>query len=157
MEIVQAVKKLNSISRERLNFRRRFFVQLCIETLCKRATLVAHLTNFSFEFFIKFSQKIPLYFFYTMVQKVKNDQNSNQGGPALTGWHSWRSRYWSIFEYFSSVPDEGWTNQCLPTFSLHLLVNWFPLAFLSLLSSNPTKGGGGGGCAPPCILPQTSH
>ena len=29
---------------------------------------MAHLTNFSFEFFMKFSQKIPLYFFYTMVQ-----------------------------------------------------------------------------------------
>ena len=29
----------------------RFCVQLCIETLCKRATSVAHLTNFSFEFF----------------------------------------------------------------------------------------------------------
>ena len=27
-------------------------VQLCIETLCKRATSVAHLTNFSFEFFL---------------------------------------------------------------------------------------------------------
>ena len=40
-----------------------------IETLNKRATSVAHLTNFSFKFFIKFSQKIPLYAFYTMVQK----------------------------------------------------------------------------------------
>ena len=29
----------------------RFCVQLCLETLYKRATLVAHLTNFSFEFF----------------------------------------------------------------------------------------------------------
>ena len=27
------------------------FVQLCIETLCRRATSVAHLTNFSFELF----------------------------------------------------------------------------------------------------------
>ena len=50
IKIVQAVKKLNSISGARLNFRRRpIFVQLCIETLCKRATSVAHLTNFSFE------------------------------------------------------------------------------------------------------------
>ena len=30
-----------------------FCVQLCIETLCKRATSVAHLNNFSFEFFYK--------------------------------------------------------------------------------------------------------
>ena len=28
-----------------------FYVQLCIETLCKRANSVAHLTNFSFQFF----------------------------------------------------------------------------------------------------------
>ena len=28
-----------------------FCVQLCIETLCKRATSVAHLTNFPFDFF----------------------------------------------------------------------------------------------------------
>ena len=71
MEIVQAVKKLNSISRERLNFRRRpiLCTTLYGETLCKRATSVAHLTNFSFDFFIKVSQKMPLYLFYTMVQK----------------------------------------------------------------------------------------
>ena len=36
-----------------------FFVQLCIETLYKRATLVAHLTNFSFNFFsLWFSDKM---------------------------------------------------------------------------------------------------
>ena len=57
----------------------RFCVQLCIETLCKRATLVAFLTNF----FMKFLQKMPLNVFYTMVEKVKNDHNSNQGCPAL--------------------------------------------------------------------------
>ena len=52
MEIVQAVKKLNSILQAPLNFRRRpFCVQLCKETLYKWATSVAHLTNFSFEFF----------------------------------------------------------------------------------------------------------
>ena len=29
--------------------------------------------------FMRFSQKMPLYFFYTMVQKVENDENWNQG------------------------------------------------------------------------------
>ena len=52
---------------------RRFFCarscQPCLETLCKRATSVAHLTNFPPVFFFKFSQKMPLYLFYTMVQK----------------------------------------------------------------------------------------
>ena len=45
----------------------RFCVLLCKETLYKPATLVARLTNFSFEFFVQFSHKMPLYFFYTMV------------------------------------------------------------------------------------------
>ena len=71
MEIVQAVKKLNSISRERLDFRRR-------PSLC--TTLYSNLmqvSNFggTFDqlflriFFVKLSQKMPLYIFYTMVQK----------------------------------------------------------------------------------------
>ena len=34
--------------------------------------------------FLKFSQKMPLYLFYTMVQNVKNDQNLKSRGPALT-------------------------------------------------------------------------
>ena len=45
IKIVQAVKKLNSISRARLNFRRRpILCQLCLETLCNRATSAVHLT-----------------------------------------------------------------------------------------------------------------
>ena len=73
-----------------LNFRRRpFCVQLCIETLYKWATSVAHLTNFSFEFFLwnfhrrcLFTSSIP------WCKKVKNDQKlkSRGGGPALTIW-----------------------------------------------------------------------
>ena len=64
----------------------RFCVQLCIETLCKWATSVAHLTNFSFEFFYEFSQMMPLYFFYTMVQKSQKwPKTQIQGGPALIG------------------------------------------------------------------------
>ena len=38
---------------------------------------------FPLNFLIKFSQKMPLYFFYTMVQKVKNDQKLKSRGPAL--------------------------------------------------------------------------
>ena len=34
----------------------------------------------SFEFFMQFSQKMRLYFFYTMVQKVKNDQKFQSRG-----------------------------------------------------------------------------
>ena len=76
MEIVQAEKKFNSISRERLNFQRgdvdgRFCVQLCIETPCKRPTSVAHLTNFSFECFYKIfteDASLPL-LYHGLVQK----------------------------------------------------------------------------------------
>ena len=32
------------------------------------------------EFFMKFSQKMPLYFFYTMVQKSQNDQKLKSMG-----------------------------------------------------------------------------
>ena len=105
MEIVQAVRKLNSILRERLNFRRRPILcttlhtvtrnrpvdfvtasfttsysqssdkQLCIETLYKRATPVAHLTNFSLEFvYAIFPQDVPLLFLYHGVKK--NDQKT---------------------------------------------------------------------------------
>ena len=85
IKIVQAVKKLNSISRERLNFRRRLFcVQLCIETLCKQATSVAHLTNFSFEFFNEIStEDASLRLLYHGAKKSKMTKNSNQGGSCL--------------------------------------------------------------------------
>ena len=40
---------------------------------------MAHLTNLSFEFFMKFSQKMPLYFFYTIVQKAKMTKTQIKG------------------------------------------------------------------------------
>ena len=58
-----------------------------METLCKGATLVAHLTNFSFEFFITLFQKMPVYFFLPWCKKSKMTKNSNQGGPALTAFN----------------------------------------------------------------------
>ena len=54
----------------------------------KGATSVAHLTNFSFELFMKFSQKMRLYFFYTMVQKSqkfpKTQTKGGGGDPAAS-------------------------------------------------------------------------
>ena len=83
MEIVQAVKKLNSISQERLNFRRWPILCTRIETLYKRATSVAHLTVFSFEFFYEiFTQDAPLLLVFHGAKKSKMTKNSNQGGPA---------------------------------------------------------------------------
>ena len=60
----------------------RFCVQLCIETICKRATSVAHFTNFSFDFFYKiFTEDASLSLLYHG-EKVKNDQKlkSRWGG-----------------------------------------------------------------------------
>ena len=61
-------------------------VQLCIETLCKRATSVAHLTNFSFEFFYEiFTEDVSLPLLYHDAKQSKMTKYSNQGGPALNG------------------------------------------------------------------------
>ena len=61
-----------------------FCVQLCIETLCKWATSVAHLTNFSFEFFYEiFTADAYLSLLYHGAKKSKMTKNSNQGGGVL--------------------------------------------------------------------------
>ena len=61
-----------------------FCVLLCIETLCKRATSVSHLTNFSFEFVYEiFTEDASLIVLYHGAKKSKMTKNSNQGGPAL--------------------------------------------------------------------------
>ena len=58
----------------------RFCVQLCLKTLCKWATSVAHLTNFSFEFFYEiFTEDASLLFLYHGEKKSKMTKNSNQG------------------------------------------------------------------------------
>ena len=86
IKIVQAVKKLNSISRERLNFRRR--PVLCT-TLYRNLMQASNFGGtfdqlFLLNFFMNFSQKMPLYVFYTMVQKSQKwPKTPNQGGPAL--------------------------------------------------------------------------
>ena len=84
MERVQAVKKLNSILRERLNFQRQPILCTTLyrnPILYKRATLVAHLTNFSLEFFMQFfTQDAPPLFLHHGAKKSKMTKNSNQGG-----------------------------------------------------------------------------
>ena len=84
---------LNSISRVRLNCRRRqFCVQLCIETLSKWATSVAHLTNFSFEFFYEiFTEDASLLLLYHGAKKSKMTKNSNQGGSCLNYFNPCRT------------------------------------------------------------------
>ena len=59
----------------------RFCVQLCIETLCKRATSVAHLTNFSFDLFYEIlTEDASLPILYHGTKKSKMTKNPNQGG-----------------------------------------------------------------------------
>ena len=79
-------EKLNSISREQLNFRRRPF--LCT-TLYRNLMQASNFGGtfdqlFLWTFFMKFSQKMPLYLFYTMVQKSQKwPKTQIKGGPAL--------------------------------------------------------------------------
>ena len=89
MEILQEVKNfslLNSIPRARLNFRRRLI--LCT-TLYRNPIQASNFdgtfNNFSLEKFYAVSQKMPLYFFYTIVQKAKTDQKpkSREEAPPL--------------------------------------------------------------------------
>ena len=69
----------------------RFCVHLCIETLCKRATSVAHLTNFSFKFFYKiFTEDAPPPLLYHDAKKSKMTKNSNQGGSCLNTKNYWK-------------------------------------------------------------------
>ena len=58
----------------------RVCVQLCKETLCKRATSVALLTNFSFKFlYAIFTEDASLLLLYHGAIKSKRTKNSNQG------------------------------------------------------------------------------
>ena len=62
----------------------RFCVQLCIETLCKRATSVAHLTNFFVWFLLcDFQRRCPSTFSIPWCKNVKNGQKLKSRGPAL--------------------------------------------------------------------------
>ena len=81
------MKKLNSISRERLNFRRR---PILCTTLYRNPMQASNFGGtfdqlFLWIFFIKFSQKMPLYLFSTMVQKSRKWPKTQikGGGPAL--------------------------------------------------------------------------
>ena len=81
MKIVQAVKKLNSISRDRLNFRRRPILCTCTEIVNKRAALVAYFTNFSFEVFLyNFDTRCPFTFSIHGEKSQKWPKNWNQEG-----------------------------------------------------------------------------
>ena len=56
--------------------------------------------TFPLNLFMKFSQKMPLYFFYSMVQKqLKNDQNSNQGGPALRRFAAVSMNFQNLYDF----------------------------------------------------------
>ena len=85
MKIVQAIKKLNAIfKRALLNFRGRPFLCTADRNLCKRATSVAHLTNFSFEFVCEiFTEDASLLLLYHGAKKVKNDQKLKSRGSCL--------------------------------------------------------------------------
>ena len=69
---------------------------------------MAHLTNFSFEFFYEiFTEDAPLPFLYHGAKKSKMTKNSNQGGPAL---NFKLIGYFAVFMHrvHFSVDGPGW-------------------------------------------------
>ena len=73
MEIVQGIKRLKSISQAQLNFRRRpILCTFLYRNLMQASNVGGTFDQLFFEFFMKFSEKMPVYFFYTMVQKRPN-------------------------------------------------------------------------------------
>ena len=83
MKLVQAVKKLNSISGTRLNFRRR---PILCTTLYRNPIQVSNFggtfdQHFLRIFYAIFTQGAPLLFLYHGAKKSKMTKNSNQGGP----------------------------------------------------------------------------
>ena len=86
MKIVQAVKKLNSILRERLNFRRR---PILCTTLYRNPMQGSNFSSAFDQIFFEFLYKIftkdaSLFCLYHGAKKSKMTKNSNQGGgPAL--------------------------------------------------------------------------
>ena len=86
MEIVQPGKKLKSISQERLNFRRRPILCACTEIANKRATSVAHFTNFPFEvFYTILTQDASLLFLYNSAKKSKMTKKLRSTGAGGGG------------------------------------------------------------------------
>ena len=113
IKIVQAIKKLNSISRARWNFRRRpILCTTLYRNLMQSEQLWWHMWPiFSLNFFMKFSQRMPLYFFYTMVQKSQKwPKTQIKGmGPALKEKKSnlWKMSVQKSIFSFSSANQAG--------------------------------------------------
>ena len=85
IKIVQAVKKLNSISRERLNFRRRpFLCTTLYRNLMQASNFGGTFDQLSFEIFYEiFTEDASPFFLYHGAKKSKMTKNSNQGGSRL--------------------------------------------------------------------------
>ena len=128
MEIVQAVKKLNSISRERLNFRRR---PILCTTLYRNLMQASNFGGTFDQLFLRifykiFTEDASLPLLCHGAKKSKMTKNSNQGeGPALRG--AWSDRdtndifaHCSLIFYFL---DFKFSNFFCPS-ELHPLI-WF--------------------------------
>ena len=133
IKIVQAIKKLNSISQARLNFRRRPF--LC--TTLYRNLLQASNFDGAFDqlflwiFYQFFLQKMPLNVVYTMVQESKKwpkTQIKGGGGPAL---RKSTNKPWSLGKAKKETDVKS-----IPFFSVSMLQS-FPVK--SLKQRNPLR------------------
>ena len=89
----------------------RLCVQLCIETLSKRTTSVAYLTNVSFKdfFFMRLSQKMPLYFFYRpRCKNVKMVKTPNLGRGSCLNLNTLPSPLYEIWVSSNANTTSTW-------------------------------------------------
>ena len=107
MEIVQAVKNLNSISRERLNFRRR---PILCTTLYRNLMQASNFGGIFDQLFLwiclwNFHRRRLSTFSIPQCKKVKNDQNSNQEVSCLNCDPDWiQSAIFLLFSFSILTP-----------------------------------------------------
>ena len=107
MEIVRRIKKLNSISRARLNFLRR---PILCTTLYRNPMQASNFSGtfdqlFLWIYLCNFHRGLPLYFFYTMVQKSQKwPKTQIKGGPSLNNdpARTWKHQVVSLMRAWHS-------------------------------------------------------
>ena len=91
-----------------------FCVQLSIETLCRRATSMAHLTNFSFEIFYEiFTEHASLLFLYHGAKSQKWPKTQIKGETVASHSYAWNFRtkaaVYEIYENKKHTKYSGFT------------------------------------------------
>ena len=115
-------KKSSIQSPDCLNFRRRSTLCTTLNrNLMQASNFGGTFDQLSFDIFLKFSQKMPLYLFYSMVQKNKKWQKKLKSrGPALKVNLPGGRMSWMTFIEVSKL------NRCSSVTPLPISSMWFP-------------------------------